>query len=83
MEVSEQLSAFDFRVKKKYFLGIFLECSEGGGSKLISNIGYCTPPIRKGLWHFVLLPEYLYSLILLPRKTFYILILLPRIFSTR
>jgi len=51
MEVSEQLSAFDFRVKKKYFLGIFLECSEDGGSNLISNIGYYIPPVRKGLWH--------------------------------
>jgi hypothetical protein len=40
MEVSEQLSAFDLKVIKKYFL----ECSEGGGSKLICNIGYYTPP---------------------------------------
>jgi len=50
MEFSEQLSAFDFRVKKKCFLGIFLECSVGGSSKLISNVGYYTLPIRKGLW---------------------------------
>jgi len=51
MDVSEQLSALDLRVLKKYFLGIFLDCSEGGGSKLIRNIGYYTPPNCKGLWH--------------------------------
>jgi hypothetical protein len=41
MEVLEQLSAFDLKVMKKYFL----QCSEGGGSMLNRNIGYYTTPL--------------------------------------